>query len=201
MFQDEKQVKGLKVKRNVRLFTDAFLNRIHDDHKNIEIQCKTALNTKLCCDVVNKSIPSLLHNEDGNSMTFSIESRVPFLDYRIVEFAIALDGTYKIHNQWTKWIIRRACREYLPKEVAKRKNKMGFPAPFARWLREGSSREELKKEIYAFGDRNIVPRDTIDRFYREHISGDADFSDMLFRFYSMELWFKICDVYKKETVE
>ena len=50
------------------------------------------LNTRLCNAVLNKSIPSLLHNEDGNSMAFSIEARVPFLDYRIVEFAIALDG-------------------------------------------------------------------------------------------------------------
>lgn len=200
LFQNKSRINDLKIKRSARLFTDAFMECVHDTSQK-EIQCASHLNTRLCNDVLNKSIPSLLHNEDGNSMTFSIESRVPFLDYRIVEFAIALDGTYKIHNQWTKWIIRKACREYLPKEVAKRKNKMGFPAPFARWLREGSSREELKKEIYAFGDRNIVPRDTIDRFYREHISGDADFSDMLFRFYSMELWFKICDVYKKETVE
>ncbi len=194
MFQDEKQVKGLKVKRNVRLFTDAFLNRIHDDHKNIEIQCKTALNTKLCCDVVNKSIPSLLHNEDGNSMAFSIESRVPFLDYRIVEFAIALDGKYKIRNQWTKWIIRRACRDYLPVEIVKRKNKMGFPAPFARWLREGKSKEEIKEVIYAFGSRNIVPKETIDQYYKAHINFEMDFSSILFRFYSMELWLRTCNV-------
>lgn len=74
---------------------------------------------------------------------------------------------------------------------------MGFPAPFARWLREGNSKEELKKVIYAFGDRNIVPKDTIDQFYTAHIEGKADYSEILFRFYSMELWLGMCNDEKR----
>lgn len=193
LFQNENKIKDLKVKRNAQLFTNDFMDKVNDNYQRKEIQCSSKLNTRLCNDVLNKSIPSLLHNEDGNSMTFSIESRVPFLDYRIVEFAIALDGKYKIRNQWTKWIIRRACREYLPKEIVKRKNKMGFPAPFARWLREGSSREEIAEVIYQFGNRNIVPKETVDRFYRAHINMEVDYSDILFRFYSMELWLRTCN--------
>lgn len=198
LFQNEKKIKDLKVKRSAKMFTDDFMAKVHDDYQKKEIQCSSNLNTRLCNDVLNKSIPALLHNEDGNSMAFSIESRVPFLDYRIVEFAIALDGKYKIRNQWTKWIIRKACRDYLPKEIVKRKNKMGFPAPFARWLREGSSREELKRIIYEFGERNIVPKETIDQLYRAHVDGEADYSDILFRIYNIELWFRIC---KKDEME
>ena len=192
LFQNENKIKDLKVKRSAQLFTNDFMDKVNDNYQRKEIECSSKLNTRLCNDVLNKSIPSLLHNEDGNSMTFSIESRVPFLDYRIVEFAIALDGKYKIRNQWTKWIIRKACKEYLPKEIVKRKNKMGFPAPFARWLREGSSKEEIAEVIYQFGNRNIVPKETIDRFYRAHINMEADYSDILFRFYSMELWLRTC---------
>lgn len=198
LFQNEKKIKDLKVKRSAKMFTDDFMAKVHDDYQKKEIQCSSNLNTRLCNDVLNKSIPALLHNEDGNSMAFSIESRVPFLDYRIVEFAIALDGKYKIRNQWTKWIIRKACRDYLPKEIVKRKNKMGFPAPFARWLREGSSRKELKRIIYEFGERNIVPKETIDQLYRAHVNGKADYSDILFRIYNIELWFRIC---KKDEME
>lgn len=193
LFQNDKQIKGMKVKRSVKLFTDDFLDKVNDSYKNKEIKCSTVLNTKLCNDVIKRSIPALLHNEDGNSMAFSIESRVPFLDYRIVEFGIALDGKYKIRNQWTKWIIRKACKDYLPKEIAKRKNKMGFPAPFERWLREGKSKEEIKEVIYAFGDRNIVTKEAIDQYYRAHINREMDFSSILFRFYSMELWLRTCD--------
>ena len=197
LFQNEDKIKDLKVKRSAQLFTNEFMGKVHDKPQKKEIQCSSRLNTRLCNDVLNKSIPSLLHNEDGNSMTFSIESRVPFLDYRIVEFAIALDGKYKIRNQWTKWIIRKACKEYLPTEVARRKNKMGFPAPFARWLREGSSKEEIATVIYEFGNRNIVPKETIDQFYKAHVNMEADFSDILFRFYSMELWIRTCNDYEK----
>lgn len=197
LFQNEDKIKDLKVKRSAQLFTNEFVDKVHDKPQEKEIQCSSRLNTRLCNDVLNKSIPSLLHNEDGNSMTFSIESRVPFLDYRIVEFAIALDGKYKIRNQWTKWIIRKACKEYLPAEVARRKNKMGFPAPFARWLREGSSKEEIAKVIYEFGNRNIVPKETIDQFYKAHVNMEADFSDILFRFYSVELWIRTCNDYEK----
>ncbi len=192
LFQNKNKINDFKVKRRVQLFTNDFMDKVNDNYQEKEIQCSSGLNTRLCNDVLSKSIPSLLHNEDGNSMAFSIESRVPFLDYRIVEFAIALDGKYKIKNQWTKWIIRRACKEYLPKEITKRKNKMGFPAPFARWLREGNSREEIAEVIYQFGDRNIVPKETVDRIYRAHINMEADYSDMIFRFYSMELWLRTC---------
>lgn len=192
LFQNEKRLEEQKVVGNTRLFTDDFISKVHEDYHKKDIVCSSALNTRLCNDVLNKSIPALLHNEDGNSMAFSIETRVPFLDYRIVEFAIALDGKYKIKNQWTKWIIRKACREYLPREIAKRKNKMGFPAPFARWLREGRSKEEIKDIIYAFGKRKIVPMETIDGFYKAHISEAVDFSNILFRFYNMELWLRTC---------
>ena len=192
-FQKKQTDNRLTVQRTVKPFTEEFLKKINDSNKICEINCSSRLNTRLCNDVITRSIPSLLHNEDGNSMAFSIESRVPFLDYRIVEFAIALDGKYKIKNQWTKWIIRKACSEYLPKEVSRRKDKMGFPAAFARWLRTGSSKEELKNIIYAFGERNIVPKESIDAIYRAHIEEKGDFEQILFRYLSMEIWLRRCE--------
>lgn len=192
-FQNNERINNLKVSRSTQLFTEDFINKVNDHFDKEDIKCSSKLNTRLCNDVLSKSIPSLLHNEDGNSMAFSIESRVPFLDYRIVEFAIALDGKYKIKNQWTKWIIRKACKEYLPKEIVNRKNKMGFPAPFSRWLRSGSSKEQIKKIIYAFGKRNIVPTETIEEFYTTHMEGKGDFESILFKIFSMELWLRKCE--------
>lgn len=190
LFQNNKKLKELKTLRNAQLFTDEFMKQVHNKPLKKEIKCSSELNTRLCNDVITKSIPSLLHNEDGNSMAFSIESRVPFLDYRIVEFALALDGNYKIKNAWTKRIIRKACKEYLPNDVVNRKNKMGFPAPFARWIRDGKSKERIEELIYAFGKRNIVPEETIEKLYNAHINKDADNSVILFKMYSMELWLK-----------
>lgn len=185
--------KETEVLNNLPMFTDDFLSRVHDEYHVTDIQCSSRLNTRLCNDLVNYVIPQILHNEDGNSMAFSIETRVPFLDYRIVEFAIALDAKYKIRHQWSKWIIRRACKKYLPYAVAKRRKKLGFPAPFARWLREGKQKDEIAEIIYAFGDRNIVPRETIDRLYKAQINEEADFCETLFRILSLELWFRMSD--------
>lgn len=192
-FLFKENIKETDILRNVKMFTDDFLNKVNDQYQVTEIRCSSRLNTKLCNDLVNYVIPQILHNEDGNSMAFSIEARVPFLDYRIVEFAIALNAEYKIRNQWSKWIIRKACKNYLPRAIAKRRNKMGFPAPFARWLREGQSKDEIVKIIYAFGDRNIVPGETIDQLYKAHINNEADFGGILFRILSLELWLRMSD--------
>ena len=193
LFQNKKKIESLRTKRSTQIFTDNFLKMVNDNYQKKDVELSSRLNTRLCNDVINKSIPALLHNEDGNSMAFSIESRVPFLDYRIVEFAMALDGKYKIKNQWTKWIIRKACKEYLPAKVVKRKNKMGFPAPFCRWLRDGKSKDEIRQVIFDFSKRNIVPKETIEKIYAEHEEGRVDHSDILFRFYSMELWTRQCE--------
>jgi asparagine synthase (glutamine-hydrolysing) len=85
-------------------------------------------------EVETTGLPSLLRYEDKNSMTFSIEARLPFLDYRLVEMAIALAPQFKIRDGWTKWILRQAMSDVLPQEIAWRRNKIGFEAPTEMWL-------------------------------------------------------------------
>ncbi len=195
LFQDTTQIKQCKDERKLIFFTDSFIKSIETNPYNNtdEMVFSSVLNKKLCTDLMRDSIPSLLHNEDGNSMAFSVESRVPFLDYRIVEFSLALDAKYKIRNKWTKWIIRKSLKDYLPQKVLKRKNKMGFPAPFSRWLISGKSCEEYKKLIYEFAKRNIVPKETVEYLYNAHIDGETDYSDILFKYLCIELWYQMID--------
>jgi asparagine synthase (glutamine-hydrolysing) len=89
---------------------------------------------------LESSLPTLLRYEDRNSMAFSIEARVPFLDYRLVEYAFTEAAPLRIHQGWTKWVQRRAVRDLLPEEVAWRRDKVGFETPEAQWLREGQER-------------------------------------------------------------
>ncbi|MDO8515435.1 MAG: asparagine synthase (glutamine-hydrolyzing), partial [bacterium] len=78
---------------------------------------KSGLNNRLKQDLFEMSLPSLLRYEDHNSMAFSIESRVPFLDYRLVEFVFSLPSEFKIRNGWNKWIMREALKDILPEKI------------------------------------------------------------------------------------
>ena len=86
-------------------------------------------------DITSTSIPILLRFEDKNSMAHGIETRLPFLDYRLVEFALSLPADYKIHDGWTKWPLRHAMQGRMPDSITWRKNKFGFEAPEEIWLR------------------------------------------------------------------
>jgi len=80
------------------------------------------------------SLPILLHYEDRNSMAHSVESRVPFLDVRIVEFLVALPDEYKIAEGITKRVLRQSMKGILPDRICNRMDKMGFVSPEALWV-------------------------------------------------------------------
>jgi asparagine synthase (glutamine-hydrolysing) len=86
-------------------------------------------------DIEQTSIPHLLHYEDRLSMAFSREVRVPYLDHRIVEFALACPDEFKIGTGWSKYILRTAVADFIPSEVAWRKDKNGFGVPQIEWLK------------------------------------------------------------------
>jgi asparagine synthase (glutamine-hydrolysing) len=88
-------------------------------------------------DMVSTNLPMLLRYEDRNSMAFSIEARVPFLDYRLVEFTCSLPLDYRIRHGWSKWILRESLRDVLPPAVCWRRSKLGYPVPERKWLAQG----------------------------------------------------------------
>ncbi|WP_323592757.1 asparagine synthase (glutamine-hydrolyzing) [Aliarcobacter butzleri] len=105
----------------------------------------TNLNEQLVKDI-NENLVTLLHFADRTSMAFSIESRMPFLDYRLVEFLASIPSCYKMRNGWTKYIARLAFDGKLPDEVNWRQDKMGWPIPEKKWF-TGLLKEWFKKNI------------------------------------------------------
>ncbi|MFO7526776.1 MAG: asparagine synthase (glutamine-hydrolyzing) [Ignavibacteriaceae bacterium] len=87
------------------------------------------LNDTLYEMLIYTSIPQQLVRADKNAMAFSVECRFPFLDYRLVEYAINLPFEYKTKNGLTKYILREAIKDLLPTEVYNRKDKIGFAIP------------------------------------------------------------------------
>jgi asparagine synthase (glutamine-hydrolysing) len=89
-------------------------------------------------EITETNLPMLLRFEDKNSMRFGIETRLPFLDYRFVEFALSLSTRIKLNQGWTKWPLRAAMRDMLPANICWRKDKIGFAAPDQLWLNRHS---------------------------------------------------------------
>lgn len=142
--------------------------------------------------LVDQSIPALLHYEDRNSMAFSLEARVPLLDHRIVEFALGLGPEYKIRDTWTKWVLRKAAEAKLPHDVAWRRSKLGYPTPAARWMRQGRERDDLRDLLFSqsFLDREIVSRESLEFYWKQHQEQGVDRSWLLYRYATVELWYR-----------
>lgn len=99
-------------------------------------------------DVCETSLPTLLRYEDRNSMSQSIESRLPFMDHRLLELGAALPLNLKVQKGFGKWIIREIIRGQIPKSISHARFKKGFSVNEARWIREGLGdhlRDELKR--------------------------------------------------------
>ena len=96
-------------------------------------------------EIESSQLPHLLKYEDRNSMANSIESRLPFLDYKLVELSLNTNTSLKIKDGWTKFILRKAAETILPKEIVWRKAKLGFNAPEKTWTKEFEN--EMIKEI------------------------------------------------------
>jgi asparagine synthase (glutamine-hydrolysing) len=110
----------------------------------------TAVNTATHWST-NNSLKKLLRQTDSNSMALSVESRQPFMDYRLVEFLNVLPDVYKMHGGWTKYISRVAFNGKLPDRTTWRKDKMGWPTPLKEWLRgdilDGMNRSIMESNL------------------------------------------------------
>jgi asparagine synthase (glutamine-hydrolysing) len=122
-------------------------------------------------------------------MAHSIESRVPFLDHRLVELAFALPDSAKVHRGWSKYALRRALDGLLPDAVVWRRDKKGFPTPVGNWLRDarGAAALDVLRDP-GRRSRHLFPDVALEPTIQAHVSGQADRSWQLWRALSTELW-------------
>lgn len=91
-------------------------------------------------EICGQQLRHLLRYDDRTTAAHGMETRLPFLDYRLVEFAYRLPWSHKIRNGWTKYLIRRYLEKHVPATVAWRKRKLGFNAPTVQWTRRLAQR-------------------------------------------------------------
>ncbi|RPJ71507.1 MAG: asparagine synthetase B, partial [Alphaproteobacteria bacterium] len=149
------------------------------------------LNNRLLKDIFENSLPALLRYEDRNSMAFSIEARVPFLDYRLVEFVASLPSNYKIRNGWSKWIMREALKDLLPKKIVERRWKVGFTTPEVSWFRESTLEVREILNSASFNSRKYFNHAKIREAFEDFVNGKNDESMVFWRIINLELWLRV----------
>ena len=149
------------------------------------------LNDSLMRQTLSTSLPVLLRYEDRNSMAWSIESRVPFLDYRLVEFLAGLPDSFKLRRGWTKLVFREAMRGVLPEDVRARRDKMGFVTPEQVWVTQTAT-AWFREQVGAAADAapEILDATETLRMFDDIAGGRAAFSFLPWRVLCFGRWLR-----------
>lgn len=134
----------------------------------------------------------LLKWEDRNSMFFSLESRVPFLDNRLVEQVLSLKGDHVIRNGVTKSILRESMKGILPEKIRMRMDKTGFDTPEDDWFRSEKFNAFIEEMLQSeqFKNRGLVDADKALDLYRKHLKKEINISKEIWKWINLELWFR-----------
>lgn len=155
-------------------------NVFSDPTKNIMIQALTSF-----------MLPQLLRNEDRISMAFSLESRLPYLDYRIVEFCFSLPTFVKFRGSVTKVLLRDAMSGIVNEKVLNRFDKLGFPTPTKKWLFQYCKDEVIDiVESREFKERGIFNTKRLRGLLDGFFGGKYDISSDISRILMIDYWFR-----------
>jgi len=151
----------------------------------------TNLKQRLYEDVFKYSLPALLRYEDKNSSAFSLESRVPFLDPKLVEFIFSLPNDLIIRGGVNKYVLRQAMKDKLPAKIYNRKWKVGFTTPEDVWFKK----EKIKiLEIFqsqSFRQRPYWDAEKIINAFQRFLQKGAGDSMLFWRFLNTEIWLRV----------
>ena len=134
------------------------------------------------------SLPALLQVEDRTSMAASIESRVPLLDHRLVEFMATIPANIKFSGGRPKYLFKEAIKNNIPSRILNRKDKMGFPTPIARWA-NGVGRDFVCDILLSdrAKTRGIYNASAVE----QAVSSEGEFGRVVWGLLSLELWHRI----------
>jgi asparagine synthase (glutamine-hydrolysing) len=146
-------------------------------------------------DLTRYSIPPLLRYEDRNSMAWSIEARIPFLDHRLVEFAVGLPVEFKLVDGTTKSVLRQGLRGLVPDPVLDRDNKLGFTTPMVDWM-SGELRSMVAERLARpdFGHSLLDGSRLLEAFDTQVAKRERDPMTKIFRAFMFDAWLERFEV-------
>jgi asparagine synthase (glutamine-hydrolysing) len=149
----------------------------------------TLLDRLLYADVKTYLV-ELLMKQDQMSMAMSIESRVPFLDHKLVEFAARLPDEWKLSGMTTKRVLREAMKGLLPEAILNRR-KMGFPVPFSSWTR--GRWNQMARDVLLdrrSRERGVIDPAAVEGLLHAHAARRVDAGDRIWSLLNLELWYR-----------
>lgn len=134
---------------------------------------------------------NLLMKGDKMTMAASLESRIPMLDYKLIEYAASIPSEAKIKSFKTKYLLKHAFADLLPEPILTRK-KMGFNVPTGAWFR-AEQRNLINTLLLSerIRSRGYFQNDFIERMVRDHLDGKTNYQAQIFTLASLELWFRV----------
>lgn len=131
----------------------------------------------------------LLMRVDKMCMATSVEARTPFLDHRLVEYALAIPRAIKIKDGQTKYILKKALQGIIPDEIIFRK-KQGFDVPISRWLK-GKNKDFIRDTIIQsrIKHRGIFDYEFVEMILSAHDTGKRDYSFLIWNLFNLSLWY------------
>ncbi len=134
----------------------------------------TKLNDVLHFNVTEMGLEELLRFADRNSMAHGREVRLPFLNHELAEFVFSLPSYYKIHDGWTKWLLRKAMDKKLPAEITWRKDKVGYEPPQKQWMKDKHVEEYIVEAKRKLVNENILTPKVLDKKIQPKGAHSAD---------------------------
>ena len=139
--------------------------------------------------IKHSNMPAILHYEDRNSMTSSIESRVPFLDYKLVEFLFTVPNKEKIKNASSKFLLRNAFKDLLPEKVINRIDKMGFITPDDLWLKEKYKHNFIELiNSKPLKELNILNTDYLEEYFKQFCESNIKINFPAWKVITLAIW-------------
>ncbi|HKP80809.1 MAG TPA: asparagine synthase (glutamine-hydrolyzing), partial [Pyrinomonadaceae bacterium] len=177
------------------MFTRETMDRIHSVDPYVELRrlLERTKDLSLLDGLLYADIKTYLHEllmkQDQMSMATSIESRVPFLDHKLVEFTARMPETMKLRGGTTKYVLRESMKGVLPEKILSR-SKMGFPVPIGSWFR-GPFKSVIDE--YVLSDRalsrGIFAPDFVRKIVALHQAGE-DHAERLWSLLNFEMWLR-----------
>jgi asparagine synthase (glutamine-hydrolysing) len=170
--------KALKKQRS-HFFTNDFVEE-HLSRSSIYKPAVRSLNDILYFDVFNGALEELLRNADRNAMAHGIEVRLPFLNHELVQFAFSLPSSFKMHNGYTKYILREVMDDMLPKEITWRKDKIGFEPPQQQWMQNSILQDKIHEAKKKLVQEKLLQASVLNEPIQPKAAHEADNYDWRF---------------------